>query len=257
MRWMGAIAISFAIAAGGCALAPGQQPFGAHLPNLGRLGEAALVAVKAPGTWVPLAGAALLTIDDFDEDLSDWAREHQPLFGDDANDLSHDMKDATLALWFASALAAPSESWQAKAGGIGTGAATLFVEGRVIEGLKDVVERERPDGSNDRSMPSGHASAVAARTLLTRANLEKIAMPGWARTSADVGLYGIAFATSWARVEAGKHYPTDVLVGYAIGNFIAAFAQHAFLESGDVGVRLSFTPVDDGGYLTLTVPLGR
>ncbi|MBD3343874.1 MAG: hypothetical protein GF401_02280 [Chitinivibrionales bacterium] len=30
--------------------------------------------------------------------------------------------------------------------------------------------------------------------------------------------------TGWARVEAQKHYPTDVLVGAALGNFCATFA---------------------------------
>ncbi|MDP6376223.1 MAG: phosphatase PAP2 family protein [Pseudomonadales bacterium] len=243
------------VSSGGCVLVPGKQPFGAHWPDLEQVGDAALGAAKDPNTWVPLVGAALLAIDDYDQQLSDWAVDHQPLFDDDASDISHDLKDATTVLWLASALAAPSEGLGQKVGGIAVGVGTLFVEGRIIEGLKDVTERDRPDDSNDRSMPSGHASMVAARTRLTRANLERIDMPTWVRRSASAGLYGIAFATSWARVEAGKHHPTDVLVGYAIGNFVASFAQMAFLEDSVKGTEISFSAVEGGGALTLRVPL--
>ena len=51
---------------------------------------------------------------------------------------------------------------------------------------------------------------------------------GWRRT-ADVGLTVLTLGTSWARIEAGWHYPSDTLVGMALGNFIASFINDAFL----------------------------
>jgi membrane-associated phospholipid phosphatase len=41
----------------------------------------------------------------------------------------------------------------------------------------------------------------------------------------------IAAGTSWARVEGGKHYPSDVLFGAALGNFVAIFVHDAFLPA--------------------------
>lgn len=36
---------------------------------------------------------------------------------------------------------------------------------------------------------------------------------------------GFAALTAWARVEAGMHYPADVLAGWAVGHFVAHLAQ--------------------------------
>ena len=87
-------------------------------------------------------------------------------------------------------------------------------------------------------------------------NLAYVDMPHWARITSNFGLYGTAAATGWARVEAGKHYPSDVLAGYAIGSFLARFAYHAFLESGAApAVSLNVTPLPRGGQLSVTVVL--
>jgi len=48
----------------------------------------------------------------------------------------------------------------------------------------------------------------------------------------------MASGTAWARVEAGVHYPSDVLAGAALGNFLTAFIHDAFLnlpEESSVG----------------------
>ncbi len=49
-------------------------------------------------------------------------------------------------------------------------------------------------------------------------------------------------ATAWARIEAKRHYPTDVLAGAALGNFIGAFINDAFIginHSHEVNVHFS------------------
>jgi hypothetical protein len=58
---------------------------------------------------------------------------------------------------------------------------------------------------------------------------------------------------AWARVEGEKHYPTDVLVGAALGNFITRFVHDAFMNL-DEHERFSFylEPARDGGKLFLT-----
>ena len=70
-------------------------------------------------------------------------------------------------------------------------------------------------------------------------------MPATVRTGAAVGLEAIAAGTAWARVEAQRHYIDDVLVGYAIGHFVAAFVHDAFIEQR--WKELQSVPADGGG----------
>jgi membrane-associated phospholipid phosphatase len=46
-------------------------------------------------------------------------------------------------------------------------------------------------------------------------------MNGDTRDALDVGMHALSFATAWARVEGGWHYPSDTLASMAIGNFCA------------------------------------
>ena len=104
-------------------------------------------------------------------------------------------------------------------------------------------------------MPSGHASKAASRTAMARYNLTHIDMPLWSKHSLDWALHGVAIGAGLARVEAGKHHLSDVMVGYALGNFIARFMHEAFLVGHTAGAQIAFIPVEQGGAFTLTVPL--
>lgn len=73
--------------------------------------------------------------------------------------------------------------------------------------VKLAVHRTRPDGEA-RSFPSGHAAGTfAAATVLQRHF-------GW---KAGVPVYAAASLVSVARLQANSHYPTDIIVGAAIG----------------------------------------
>jgi hypothetical protein len=66
----------------------------------------------------------------------------------------------------------------------------------------------------------------------------------------DAGLTGLTLATGWARVEAGFHYPSDVLVGMAIGDFNGAFFDGAFMGLPQAShVALAVEPVHAGALL--------
>lgn len=218
-----------------------------------RLGEAALAAAKSPRTWVPLTGAAVLSVGDLDESVSDWGADERPLFGGSAAAVSDDLRNAAVAGFLITALAIPAERGRWRR--IGWGATALYAQGGVVEGLKDVVERQRPDRSDDRGFPSGHTGLAASAATLGRRNLRALDIaPEW-RRGASIGFEALAAGTAWARIEAEKHHAADVLAGYAIGHFIAAFVAEAFIEPGLPAAELSFQGFGNGGTLRLTVPL--
>src|SRR5690606_32643623 len=78
----------------------------------------------------------------------------------------------------------------------------------VTQGLKEAIPSRRPDGSDNKSFPSGHASTsfAAAATLHNRY--------GW---EAGLPAYVVASFVGLGRVEARRHRVRDVLAGAAIG----------------------------------------
>ena len=241
----------------GCTGMPQQGSWGAHLPDAGALRGAAGDAAKDPRTWAPLTGAALLTVTGLDNDVSDWLADKRPLFGSGAARASDRLRDAAVAGYLLTALAAPSESARGRLSGLGAGIVTLYAQGMLVEGVKEVADRQRPDRSDRLSFPSGHTSTASAAALLGMRNLACIDLPSPARTAVNLGFEGLAVGTGWARVEAGKHYAADVLAGYAVGHFLAAFAQGAFIDRALPGAQVRFHPIDGGGALRLTVPVSR
>ena len=235
------IGLALLVALAGCASSPP------------RLGDAALTAAKSPRTWVPLAGAAVLSIGDLDESVSDWAADERPLFGGSAKGASDDLRNAAVAGFLVTALATPADRGRWRR--IGWGVTALYAQGGVVEGLKDVVGRQRPDGSNDRGFPGGHAGVAASAATLGQRNLRALALaPRWRRT-ASLSFDALAVGAGWARIEAEKHHAADVLAGYAIGHFIAAFVSEAFIEPTLPAADLSFQAIGNGGALRLTLPL--
>ena len=72
------------LALAGCATLPNGRNWGEDAtvqPGWQRVGRAALAAVEAPGFWLPLAGAAVLQIDNWDHRVSSWAQRETPIFG--------------------------------------------------------------------------------------------------------------------------------------------------------------------------------
>lgn len=238
-RW-GLWMVLVLLACSGCATVPdGGRGWGADAtiaPGWDRVREAAANAATDPHVWVPLAGAVVFRAGDWDEEVSDWAREETPLFGSQANarDWSDHLKAATNVAYWATVLATPSgddagEWFGNKARGVGVGLAARGLTSWTTRALKEGIGRERPDGSDDLSMPSGHSSAAAVNATLASRNLRAIPMAPRTRRVLDGGLLALTLGTGWARIEAGKHYPSDTLAGMALGNFFGAFINDAFL----------------------------
>jgi hypothetical protein len=71
--------------------------------------------------------------------------------------------------------------------------------------------------------------------------------------SAQFVLTSLAAGAAWARVEAREHYPTDVLMGMALGNFTAVLIHDAFLlENNQKKVNIM---VDGEGEISLMLEI--
>ena len=104
-------------------------------------------------------------------------------------------------------------------------AEALVATEAAVGALKLVTHRERPDGSNHDSFPSGHtAFAFAGATLL--ANAIDDDAQGHPNQLGYL-LYLPALYVAVDRVEAGKHYVTDAGVGALIGIFVADWVRSA------------------------------
>jgi len=224
----------------GCAASP-QGPFlGRELtwtPDRHRIGQTLRQAAADPAVWGPLLAAALLQLDAADRRLSDRLREDTPLFGSTttAQQASDDARDATGWLWLGSAVLTP---------GPGRAGEWLSLKGQVLaqewiaakaargltSGFKSLSARERPNGLNDRSFPSGHATTASVQAHLACLNLAYTTATPLTDAACRLG-QGMAVLSGWARVEAGMHYPSDVLVGWAIGRFFASSVR-AWLGDG-------------------------
>jgi hypothetical protein len=202
-----------------------------------RIASAAKRALLDPVTWVSAGGAVVLASGDFDERVSNWARDNTPIFGsqDSASDASDLMKNLLVNQVYVTALLTPSgeEPWDwtlSKARGLGVEYVALTASAGATGLLKSAVDRERPDGSDRRSFPSGHSSSAFAGMRLSNRNLDSIDMPRWARTSLKSVNLLLASGTGWARVEAGRHHPSDVLAGACLGNLVTSFIHDAFMN---------------------------
>ena len=247
-------------ALGGCATLPNGRNWGEDAtvqPGWERVGRAALAAVEAPGFWLPLAGAAVLQIDNWDHRISSWARRETPIFGSQqsATEWSDRLRSASAYAYFATVALTPGGDepgpWLLdKARGLAVGGAAIVVTDEASSLLKQATARERPNGQDDQSMPSSHASRSAVLAELGRRNMQWIGVSETERAVIDAGLTGLTLATGWARVEAGFHYPSDVLVGMAIGDFNGAFFNDAFMGLPEPGrVALVVEPVHAGARL--------
>ena len=101
--------------------------------------------------------------------------------------------------------------------------ALLYVQATVLP-IKLGVGRERPDGSNRRSFPSGHTANSFALAEVFRSGY------GW---KVGAPLYGLGILTALGRMEENVHHLSDVIAGAAIGIVIGRSVN---VRSGPVQV---------------------
>lgn len=252
-------AISCLLGLAGCATATTETRWGENAtfrPGWERIRDSVKAATLDPNVWVPLAGAAVLQVDHFDRRVSDWAQERTPVFGSrqSAADWSNDLRSTAVVLNFASMLATPSgdepAEWLAnKSKGALVDLAAIGASSLTTKAIKNTSGRERPNGADDESFPSGHASSAAVNARMASFNFDALGFGPRVNRAATVGFDVLAYGTAWARVESGYHYPADTLAGIALGNFFADFFERAFLGT-DLHSSFAVTPSRGGALVS-------
>jgi membrane-associated phospholipid phosphatase len=78
----------------------------------------------------------------------------------------------------------------------------------LVTPIKFASNRERPDGSNHQSFPSGHAAITFAAAAVIERHL------GW---KGSLAAYAVAAYVSTSRLHDDRHYLSDVVFGAAVG----------------------------------------
>ena len=178
-----------------------------------------------PATWVPFTAAAVISVAGVDNEISDWATDNTPVFGSpgSANSASDLLRDTLVTSALITSVFAPIKPAEdnfrirrvvATALGQSTAAG-------IVQSGKLTFRRERPNERDDRSFPSGHSGSSFTSAVLIEQNINETIQKPWLRKSIKAGTTGTAAAVAWARVEAGEHFPVDVLFSAALGNLVA------------------------------------
>jgi membrane-associated phospholipid phosphatase len=115
------------------------------------------------------------------------------------------------------------------------GATTLVA----THGLKELVNKTRPDDSEDNSFPSGHTSA----SVLGAAYVWRRYGAKWGAPASVLAAY-----TGVSRIEGQKHFADDVISGAAIG----LISNWLWTDPIDERVQLSLFPTRGGAGLQVT-----
>lgn len=239
----------FGVLLAGCGTMPSGHGWGedVHFPNWSQIKRSALNAASDPETWVPAAGALVFSIGNLDEEVSDWASRETPIFGSQktASNASDDLRDALGIASIVTVLATPSgdtsEEWLAnKFKGLLVEGAAAGVVSETKTFLKKETNRTRPDGSDTLSFPSGHTTQAYTASTLASRNVDTMRLSSGTKKFMRISFKTMAAGTAWARVEAKAHYPSDVLAGAAIANFLTAFIHDAFMGlDNDTQIRVT------------------
>lgn len=213
-------------------------------PQWGQLKQRFVDTVRRPVFWAPLATAAALQLNDEDNRLTERLREDTPLFGStgDARDASNDLSDLTKLSYLVTAAIAPvshEANWaRSKARLLFAEWAGVEATGAVTGWFKEASDRERPDARDRRSFPSGHTSKATVQAQLAILNTEYLPVAESTRSLMSTGFNAMAVGTAWARVEAGRHHPADVLAGWSLGYLMGELTS-VFIDSGEYPGQLT------------------
>ena len=108
----------------------------------------------------------------------------------------------------------------------------------IVYGLKYATQRERPDGSDNQSFPSGHTSQAFAMASVAQHHY------GW---KIGVPAYALAGLMGASRIHEDKHWLSDVVagaaLGYIAGRTVVRVNRRPLERFASGGATLSVSPI--------------
>lgn len=226
-------------------------------PTSGKVWDAVKRNASSAHVWVPLAGAGAIHWSGWDHKLSRWANSGQGIYDDQtaADNWSDNFNNVLKFEAYATTLLTPSMNDDGKLSGYlwnkTKGALVVNLSSLSSSYSHDVLakaaHRQRPNRMDFRSFPSGHSTDAGARTMINSKNLDYIDMNDDVRLGLKVANTTMATGTLWARLEGRRHFPSDVLCGYALGSFMSGFIYDALLGMNP-DESFVVAPTGDGKY---------
>lgn len=146
--------------------------------------------------------------------------------------------------------------------------ATVILEAQIVTGIvvnlvRLTTRRPRPrqyDPQRFKAVPTSYRSFPSGHSLAVAVGASAYAMTFWLRHPDSPWRWVVLGTASvyagigaWARVEAGQHFPTDVIAGVAAGATIGLLVP--WLHTRDTDMQVSVTPTNGGGSIGVSWPL--
>lgn len=212
--------------------------------------------------WIPMVGAGITHWGGYDHKITNWASHESSIFKnrEQADNWSDNFNNILKYEMYASILLTPSmEEDKAFAsyafnkvkGGLVVNVAstsTRFAHDRIAK----AVHRTRPNKLDYRSFPSGHSSEAGSRNRLVSRNMDYIDMNDNLRLGINALNTTMSAGTLWARLEGKRHFPSDVMVGYALGSFLSGFIYDSLMNQNEAE-NFSIIPAKDSLFTQYTI----
>lgn len=180
-----------------------------------------------------LVGATML----LDDELAGVARRNELPLASTIEPFGGGHSDKAMACFLLYGVAAKNE--KARAVAFDAIVATTIASKGITPALKQLTNRTRPNGGDDPSFPSGHATQAFTVASVVASHYEQ----RWVRWLA----YGLATGVAVARVDHDAHWASDVVAGAAVGAFVG---RTVAATNRNERAKWTLTPVRNGLVLS-------
>ncbi len=199
-----------------------------------RFGNAFRKAYQSKVFLYSLGGAALLHVSKQDQKIADYAYAEQPLFRGNGIHHSDFFWDTMRIVSLLSAFPHEDRAYR-----FSMTASSMFLATNSVVVTKANFKRPIPINTDkDQDNPSLHASDSFNAARLLTYNIQDL-YPQVDHSHNYLPWIGASLA-GWARIEDGAHYPGDILISAAMGDFAGIFVYELFYPTSANELRQTF-----------------